>query len=248
MALREELEKQGGWLFRWRNYLPLLMLPILLMALRDSGDFERVFGDTADTFFGGFCIVVSFLGLVIRSMTIGHVPKGTSGRNTRTQKAETLNTTGIYSVVRHPLYFGNFVIFLGIVLYVRVWWFGLIAISAFWLYYERIMFKEEEFLRKKFGESYLEWSEKTPAFLPRFKHWQPPSLSFSFRNVLKREYSGFFGIVASFTFLAILQALFKEGKFEFESGWVLFFLIGLGIYLTLRMLKKKTKIFHVEGR
>ena len=34
--------------------------------------------------------------------------KNTSGRNTHDQVADSLNTSGIYSIVRHPLYVGNF--------------------------------------------------------------------------------------------------------------------------------------------
>lgn len=248
MALREELEKQGNWLFRWRSYLPLLFLPVLLIALRESEYLELVFGDTVQDFYEIFCITISFLGLAVRCITIGFVPKGTSGTNRKQQNAEVLNTTGMYSIVRHPLYFGNFLIFLGITLFIQVWWFNIISILLFWLYYERIMFAEEEFLRKKFGNFYLEWAEKTPAFFPKFGNWKQPSLSFSFRNVLKRECIGFFEIITSFTFLDIVSDIFTEGKLELDLGWAIFFTIGLIIYLTLRTLKKKTKILDVDGR
>ncbi|MBU6392683.1 MAG: DUF1295 domain-containing protein [Planctomycetes bacterium] len=168
MALRNELEKQGRWLFKWRSYLPLLMLPILLIALRDSEYLERIAGNLAENIFDGFCIAISFVGLAIRCITVGYVPKGTSGRNTKGQKAKTLNTTGMYSIIRHPLYFGNFIIFLGVTLFVEVWWFNLIAILAFWLYYERIILAEEKFLRQEFGDLYLKWAEKTPTFMLKF--------------------------------------------------------------------------------
>lgn len=60
------------------------------------------------------CIAVSLFGLLIRAVTIGFTPKGTSGRNTKEgQVAEVLNTKGIYSVVRHPLYLGNYFMWLG---------------------------------------------------------------------------------------------------------------------------------------
>jgi hypothetical protein len=34
MPLREEFEKTGNWLFRWRSYLPLLLVGIVLIGLR----------------------------------------------------------------------------------------------------------------------------------------------------------------------------------------------------------------------
>jgi protein-S-isoprenylcysteine O-methyltransferase Ste14 len=248
MAIREELEKYGNWFFRWRSYLPLLILPILLIALRNSEYLEQHAGDLADHIWEGFCIAISFLGLAVRCLTVGYVPKATYGRNTKEQRASTLNMTGMYSIVRHPLYLGNFIIFLGMTLFVEVWWFTLIAILAFWLYYERIIFAEEEFLRKKYGALFLEWSARTPTFLPKFKNWQQPTLLFSFRNVLKREYSSFFGIIASFAFLEIAGDIFAEGKLELDLAWAILFIIGLIVYLTLRILKRKTKILDVEGR
>ncbi len=139
MALREELEKQGTWLFKWRSYLPLFILPLFLIALRHSEYLERVFGDLMDDIYESLCLAISFLGLAIRCLTIGYGPKGTSGRNTKKQKAKILNTTGMYSIVRHPLYLGNFLIFLGITLFVQVWWFSLLAILAFWLYYDLVI-------------------------------------------------------------------------------------------------------------
>ena len=246
MALREEFENQGNWLFRWRSYLPLLLIGVILIGLRHfeyPGQSHRL-----DQLWEIACIAISLLGLGIRAFTIGHAPKNTSGRNTSKQVAETLNVTGIYSLVRHPLYVGNFFCWLGISLFVRIWWINLITIFIFWLYYERIMFAEEEFLRKKFGEQYEQWAKKTPAFFPRFSSWIPPDLPFSLKNVFKREYSGFFAIIASFTFLEIIGDIFAEGRLEIDLMWTILFFLGLIVYVVLRFLKKKTKFLHIDGR
>jgi protein-S-isoprenylcysteine O-methyltransferase Ste14 len=149
MALKEEFERTGNWLFRWRSYLPLMMIAIFLLALREyeyPGNSENL-----DHLWEIFCLIVSFIGFGIRVFTVGHTPKGTSGRNTKEQVAETLNTSGIYSVVRNPLYLGNFFMGLGLALFAHLWWLTLIYILVFWLYYERIIFAEEEYLRNKFG-------------------------------------------------------------------------------------------------
>lgn len=248
MALRENMEKQGSWLFKRRGYLPLLGIPIVLIALRNSEYLERVFGDQVEEFWGFFSIFISFLGLGVRCFTVGYVPKGTSRRSTQWLTAETLNTTGMYSIVRNPLYLGNFIIILGLVLFIQVWWFALIVWLGFWLYYERIIFVEEEFLRKKFGDLFLQWAKETPIFFPKFKNWKKPNLPFSLKTVLRREYSTFFSIIASFTFLDIAGDLFAEGKLELSLPWVIAFIVGLIIYFTLLILKKKTKLLDVEGR
>jgi len=185
MALQEQFENSGQWLFRWRSYLPLAGIAMVLLALREyeyPGHSEKL-----DHIWEVICLCVSFFGLAIRSYTIGHTPKNTSGRNTKRQVADALNTTGIYSVVRNPLYLGNFFMFLGVALFPHLWWLTLIFVLAFWLYYERIIFAEEAYLRTKFGAEYLDWAERTPVFVPRFRNYQKSNLPFSLKNVLRRE-------------------------------------------------------------
>ena len=248
MALREDIERQGNWLFRWRSYLPLLVIPFFIMALRNARVLEYILGDRVAGYWETLSIFISFLGLGIRCFTVGYVPRGTSGRNTKSQSAESLNTTGMYSILRHPLYVGNFIIVFGITLFIQVWWFALVVWVGFWLYYERIIFSEEEFLRKKFGTSFLEWAEKTPILFLKLKNWKKPGLVFSFKTVIRREFSTFFSIIAAFFFLEISTNLLLKSRLEVRMPWVYFFIIGLAIYLTCLILKKKTKLLNVYGR
>ena len=248
MALREDMEKQGSWLFRWRSYLPLLGIPVFVIAIRQSGMLENKFGDSVGDLWGSCAIIVSFLGLAVRCITAGYAPRGTSGRNTKSQAADMLNTTGMYSISRNPLYLGNFIIVLGVTLFIQVWWLALLVWFGFWLYYERIIFTEEEFLRSKFNDQFMEWAKKTPLVIPRFRNWRKPELTFSFKTVLRREFSTYFSIVATFFFLEVLSNLLIKGKFVLHNSWLTFFIISLFIYLTFVILKKKTKLLNVVGR
>jgi protein-S-isoprenylcysteine O-methyltransferase Ste14 len=156
MPLAEEFENQGTWLFRWRGFLPLVLIPLLLVALRH-------FRWPLDSFalheaWEFACLGLSILGLAIRVMTVGYAPAKTSGRNTKRQVAAQLNTTGMYSIVRHPLYLGNFLIGFGVVLVQMVWWLPVLYILLFWLYYERIMFAEEAFFSSAICREYKEWA------------------------------------------------------------------------------------------
>jgi len=246
MALREEFESTGNWLFRWRSYLPLMMIGISLLALREyeyPGHSEYI-----DHLWEAFCLVVCFIGLGIRAFTVGHTPKGTSGRNTREQVADTLNTSGIYSVVRNPLYLGNFFMGLGLALFAHLWWLTLIYILSFWLYYERIIFAEEEYLRNKFGDEYLAWANVTPVLIPKLSNYRKPCLPFSLRNVLRREYNGFFVVIVVLFILEVAGDLFYNGKIEIDLMWCVLLFIGFIIWITLRILKKYTALLNVEGR
>lgn len=247
MPLQEELEANGNWLFVRRSWLPVALYPFAVAVLYFYLD--NAYPSITDAFWCLFCLIISLLGLVVRALTIGYTPKGTSGRNTDGgQIAETLNQTGIYSTVRHPLYLGNFLMWLGLFLYLSVWWFVVICSLAYWLYYERIMIAEEEFLRKKYGSTYEIWASKTPAFLPNLSLWRSSDLTFSMRNVLKREYNGLFAVAITFTLFNAIAHYFYDGRFEIDFFWQVTLILSLIIFLTLRTLKKNTKVLDVEGR
>ncbi len=252
MPLREELERDGNWLFRRRSWLPLTLyaFAIVVMCCYRHKAYHHITNDG----WGIFCLGVSLLGLAVRGFTIGYTPEGTSGRNTDKQVAEELNDTGLYSLVRHPLYVGNFLMWLGLFLFIGIWWFVVICSLAYWLYYERIMYAEEEFLRRKYGARYEAWARRTPAFLPRVSGWMPPPLAFSFKNVLKREYNGLFAVVVSFVLLNSLSHLLITQEFAFapllavDTLWRIVLVAGTVIFIGLRTLKKNTHVLDMTGR
>ena len=78
-GLVEEWTRTGNWLFRWRSYLPLLVLA-LLAAL--SFAFPSNAAGQVDRWeLAGMLVAVA--GLLLRAWTVGHAPAGTSGRGTR---------------------------------------------------------------------------------------------------------------------------------------------------------------------
>jgi protein-S-isoprenylcysteine O-methyltransferase Ste14 len=246
MALQEEFEKTGEYFFRWRSYLPLFMAVLFIPAL---AQFRYPFADPGlDLAWDTGCLAVALLGQVVRFFTVGFVPRGTSGRNTRGQVAEVLNTTGMYAVVRNPVYLGNFIIWFGLSLFMKSLWFSTIIILFFTIFYERIIWREESFLREKFGDAFRQWADATPAIIPKFKNWLPPSLPFSFKSAIVREYGTFFAIIATFTVLELLAGLFTYGKLTLETIWVKLFLGSAVLYLTVRYLKKKTKVLATDNR
>lgn len=149
MALQEEFEQQGNILFKHRGLLPVFILIIgLAIYIQEEANAQNDTTTISDNVYKYICFFISLTGLLIRMYIIGHTPKNTSGRNTKEQIAEELNTSGLYSICRHPLYAGNFLMWLGLALMTESAAFIVIFCLAFWLYYERIMFAEEQFLRK----------------------------------------------------------------------------------------------------
>jgi protein-S-isoprenylcysteine O-methyltransferase Ste14 len=246
MALLHSFEKSGNILFKYRGQIPvvffLMAIPIIFFTTYESIPRTFQVGLTV------FSIVISLIGFIIRAYAIGTTPKGTSGRNTREQIAESLNHTGIYSLVRHPLYLGNYLMWIGIVVFTFNVYFVVIISLAFWLYYERIMFAEERFLERKFGEDYLDWSKNVPAFIPGCGNYIRGSIPFSFKSVLRREYSGVLAMVVSFAFVDHLRFFIVNNSFDpwrISSYIVVFFAV---LAFLLRSMKHKTNLLNEDGR
>jgi len=245
MALVHEFENSGNWLFKRRSWLPVFMViaGILIMYL---GNRQAILFDMRDEL---IFLGVSLLGEIIRIFTVGFAPKNTSGRNTVTgQIADELNVKGIYSIIRHPLYLGNFIMWLGPILFLRSIWPVIVFGLLYWLYYERIMFAEEQFLRRKFGEVYDKWSEKVSSFIPYSFNYIPAKLPFSIKNVLKREYNSFVNIFLIFLILDIFRNYFLSSRIYLTPMWIYLFGTAFVIWIVIWTVHKRTKWLEVDGR
>ncbi len=245
--LQYSLEKTGNKLFKYRGQIPAVLFLLAIPFIFDMEYWEMT--DRAVGTWSIAAIATSIVGFYIRFFAIATTPRGTSGRNTSKQVAESLNTTGIYSIVRHPLYLGNYFIWLGIVVFTFSWSFILIFSLAYWIYYERIMYAEEQFLFRKFGEKYKLWSSRTPAFWPSFKNATKGQVPFSFKAILRREYSGVLATVLGFVYVEALR-LYAQDMLNMEQFRIPLYILGATLIVTLilRTLKKTTRILHDEVR
>ena len=251
MALQEELKKQGDYLFKFRSYLPLLLLIIgVWVEVYQEGFSNGANESLVAEILEELGILAGIVGLIVRIWTVGYTPKNTSGRNTKEgQLADTLNTTGLYSLIRNPLYLGNYLMWVGIAMITGNIWFVLLFTLGFWIYYERIIYAEESFLRKKFGYSYLDWASKTPIFLPKHLNYIKPDIEFSWKKVLKKEKNGLFALFLLFCLFGLIGDI-AEGEFSFLEERLSIFgatLTGV-IYFVLKYLKKRTNVLNEIGR
>lgn len=84
---------------------------------------------------------------------------------TRPQKEEALRTTGLYSVVRHPIMFcdafwplGLSLIFGSII--------GTVLVAVWFIIAYLVTFLEEEKLIEEYGDEYLKYRERVPRMIP----------------------------------------------------------------------------------
>ena len=251
MLLADVMVRQGEVSFRNRGLLALILLPPYLVALRESDWLPLTWGERSDVAWHALCVTVSLLGLALRVVTAGTVPRRTSGRNkAKGQVADTLNTTGIYSVLRNPLYVANFLAILGVLMLPAVWWMVVLGSCVFWLWFERIILAEESFLRGKFGAEYEAWAQRTPALVPSFRNFRPASLPFSVKTAIKREYLTLMSITVWFLLASYAESLVtgRPGAVQLAiqagviGGVVLLFCV------VIRLLRQHTRVLHVAGR
>lgn len=246
VGLRDDLERWGRWLFRHRGSLPFLLIAAVVLGVR--GLRYPLASHGLSLAWDLACLCVGLLGVAIRAAAAGFAPAGTSSRSTSGPSASTLTTTGMYSLVRHPLYLGNLFMWLAPAMLPRSLSLVVIVTLVFWLYYERIMLAEEAFLRQAFGETFESWARRTPTFFPAWKLWRRPELAFSWRTVLRREYTGLFALVATLTIVETALESVEAGTLQLDIHWRIVFLTGAIAYVVLRVLTRRTRILDVPGR
>jgi len=240
MLLSNRFISYGQTLFKYRGYQHL---PLLLVLLVERDCFFRV---TENLWYDALCILVAFSGLLVRVLTVAFVHESTSGRNTLRQKAVELNTTGAYSVVRNPLYVGNYLILLGISMLTQDYRIVLINSLIFLVNYVLIISAEEAFLLDKFGAEYQEFAQRVNCVLPSFRNFMPPARGFSLIMVLKREHDTLFTTTLSLFCVKQTGLYFSTGKVIPPTFWLVFFGSVVIVWGILKFLKKTDRLLIPE--
>ena len=148
-----------NFLFSNRSFTPV-PIALVIIYLSDSSILYFIYG--MPLILVGELIrinAVSYAGGVTRTMNVG---------------APSLCTSGPYSRTRNPLYLGNMIIYLGIVLVAGgeyVFILGGLVFLYFTFQYMMIISLEEETLKKLFGNEYIAYIENVPRLFPRITPW-----------------------------------------------------------------------------
>ena len=189
----------GKFLFRFRSFtpLPLILLAFLLFSPLSPSPLWTWAG-----------LAVALLGEGVRVASVGFAGSGTSGRESFL-KADSLNTTGLYSLSRNPLYWGNGLIFSGLlVVFANPWALALFVVFLS-LQYHFIVLAEESYLLATHGQAYAGYCGKVNRWLPRFSLWTRPAGRFDARKVLFKENDSAFNLLLAF----LLILAWKERRF-----------------------------------
>jgi protein-S-isoprenylcysteine O-methyltransferase Ste14 len=149
---------------RWGRFagvrVVLIVLIIVLFRLGVVKDHDYL---TTNPWLEGVGFAIFLLGLALAVWARVYI-----GRNwgmPMTEKAEPeLVKTGPYSRVRHPIYSGMLIAFIGTAIALGVLWFIVAAILGGYFIYSAFM--EERYLTKEFPDAYPEYKRSTKMLIP----------------------------------------------------------------------------------
>ncbi|MFC1487521.1 methyltransferase family protein [Thermoproteota archaeon] len=95
--------------------------------------------------------------------------KQTTLKVAETHRTEKIVTTGVYSIVRHPQYFGGLWAHVGVSFLLSACYSLLVTPLVVILVY-LVSKKEEDELIREFGNEYKKYRKKVPMFIPRIRH------------------------------------------------------------------------------
>lgn len=183
-------------------------------------------------------LAVSILGEFIRVMAVGFAYTGTSGRENYL-RADDLNRTGIYSIVRNPLYIGNVLMFSGLLVVFSNWWallfFNIFIISQYYF----IILSEENFLRQKYGDSFTDYCASINRIIPKFRTYQKPALPFDGRKVFFKENDSVFNMLMVFVIILAFREKVIANSIPHATYLIVAAAVLIGVYAIIKVFKKR---------
>lgn len=183
----------GEWLFKKRDYTPVPLIAAALVLMYVYG----IRPDQRSVLAGAVFIV---LGELVRFWGVSYI--GPVSR-TRTRATGSLQDSGPYSVVRNPLYVGNFFLSLGLVIVSNIWYLVPVYVFLFGFQYHYIVQWEEWNLRGKFGAEYENYCQQVPRWVPKLTQYRGGR--HDWMKALKSERWTILAIVAVSTILAAVK-------------------------------------------
>ncbi|MGH9604568.1 MAG: methyltransferase family protein [Terracidiphilus sp.] len=171
----------GAWAARRR--VPLAFVFAVAYAILSQPTFELLVIGSG----------LALIGILLRALAAGHI-----------EKSRVLAASGPFCYVRHPLYLGSFIVGSGLMVAAGSWVLGVAFGVLFAIIYGPVMFREDAFLRKKFGPVYDDYARRVPLLFPLPGRARTATGRFQWQQYrANREYEAALGFVAVVIFLAI---------------------------------------------
>ena len=122
---------------------------------------DTIFRMTALKITGVILLVIAlfFLGKSLRQFRL------TKNTAVLIKPASSLQTTGIYSISRNPMYVGLAILYVGITCFIGNWWHIVLFPLLLIIVQEYIIRREEKYLQLEFGQAYEAYKNKVRRWL-----------------------------------------------------------------------------------
>jgi len=137
----------------------IIIMTGFLFVFRNAYPLNPILDDGLD--FIGFMVLLG--GVMLRMAARGH-------KKAHSLKSQKLVTSGPYTLVRNPMYFGSFLMGAGFILMAWPWWSLPLFAFIFYIRFDRQIIKEEKYLTKLAGEQYLRYCKRVGKFFPSLRH------------------------------------------------------------------------------
>jgi len=138
-----------------------------------------------------------FSGIYLRTWSAGTITKKSK-----------LTTIGPYSIVRHPLYLGSFLIGIGFAFLGGIKW-VIIFIPGFFFFYIPKIIMEEDGLKKIYGDEYEKYRKAVPVFFPKTFRFRRGGFRWE-KFKRNKEYNVWIGIFIFFIFYYLKAKLLLQ--------------------------------------
>lgn len=230
----------GNFFFKFRDYLFPIVFLVLAAAVRP---FQSPNGPEYDLVLDVLGIGVAVLGQGLRAAVIGFAYIKRGGKDKKVY-ADDLVIEGFFAHCRNPLYVGNLLVLIGLIIVHGGPIFVAVGTVFYLFAYRCIVAAEENFLRGKFGTQYDDYCARVNRFVPSFAGISKTleGMHYDWKRVLRKEYGSTFTWVSAVLLLLIYErvsalgwAAAKPGALVILSGFVPLVVL----YIIVRVAKKK---------
>lgn len=229
----------GRFFFKWRNTtFPIIFVAVALLAR------PILFGGTLseDIWLDVAGLSLAALGQLIRCVTVGldYIKRG--GKKKKVY-ADHLVTGGVFAHCRNPLYVGNILQVLGLVIiHNSPWMYGLI-LPLFVFVYTCIVAAEEQFLLAKFGNDYRDYCNRVSRWGISIRGWSTTFAAgdFDWQKLIRKEYGTPVAVAINALALMSWESIRNVGLHQSRERLIVLLMIfaPLAVFWgTARILKK----------
>jgi protein-S-isoprenylcysteine O-methyltransferase Ste14 len=203
----DAVDRVGRFVFRYRDYLvPVTLLAVVLLTRPQAA------GGRLDGALEVIGFAVAALGQALRMTVIGfaYIQRGGAKKQL---SAPTLVCEGIYAHSRNPMYVGNFLLLVGLLLMYNAPAAYVILLPVYAAALLAMVRAEERFLAERFGAQYAAYADRVNRFIPSVRGLRATlaPMRFDWRRVVRKEYGTTFAWLSMAFFILAWKRIERAG-------------------------------------